>query len=261
MELRIVAGRCAPVSWSQMRPYKNLQVSLLAFAVACAAVCTQAQNQVPLQSQTMANGTYISTDPLANVRYDNRFDVSLGAAYVRFMPGPNAVNGDNLGGLDLSGSYLLTKHLRLEGSGRYYLGTAGAPPAAHQDPYSIKGPFVSEQVLVVGPEWLGPHNRHGAFFLHALAGTAYGKFEQDLRDTPRPLVGFYSDGFAPAAVFGGHIDLNRSANWVFRITPDALYTRYNVGYTGPPGSVTKGSYNNWNFGISVGMEYKFVKRR
>jgi len=248
-----------------MHSFKSVSILLFLSAAAVAfsgtAARAQNQNQVQAQSLTSANGTYISTDPLAKVRYDNRFDVSLGAAYVRFMPGPNAVVGDNLGGLDLSASYLLTKHLRLEASGRYYLGTAGAPVAAHQAPYSIKGPFVSEHVLVAGPEWLGPHNKHGAFYLHALAGTAYGNFEQDLRNTPRYLVGFYSDGYAPAAVLGGHIDLNRSAQWVFRITPDALYTRYKVGYTGPPGSVVQGSYNNWNFGISVGMEYKFIRNR
>jgi hypothetical protein len=224
------------------------------------AMTTSAHSQVSAQSQTTANGTYIASDPLANVRYDNRYDISVGMAYVRFMPGPNIVHGDNIGGLDLSGSYWLTRNLGIEGSERYYLGTAGAPPAAHQPPYSIDGPFVSQNVFVAGPEWLGPHNKHGAFIAHAMFGGAYGNFEQDLRNTPRSLVGFYSNGIAPAAVIGGHIDLNRSPQWVFRITPDALWTRYSTNYAAST-TVPAGSYNNWNFGISVGVEYKFKKKR
>ena len=59
-------------------------------------------------------------------------------------------------------------------------------------------------------------------------------------------------GFAGA--FGGHIDLNRSAHWVFRVTPDALMTTYD------PGSSAY-THTQWNFGISVGMQYKFNGKR
>ncbi len=224
------------------------------------SLTTTARAQVTAQNQTSANGTYVASDPLANVRYDNRYDVSIGAAYTRFMPGPNAVYGTDLGGLDLSGSYWLTRNLAIEGNTRYYLGTTGAPPAAHLPPYSIAGPFVSENIFVAGPEWLGPHNKHGAFIAHAMFGGAYGNFEQDLRNTPRSLVGFYSNGFAPAGVIGGHIDLNRSPQWVFRITPDAIWTRFKTNYQSST-TVPAGSYNNFNFAISVGVEYKFKKKR
>lgn len=217
------------------------------------ALTTSTHAQVTAQNQTSANGTYVASDPLANVRYDNRYDVSLGAAYVRFMPGPNLVNGSNIGGLDLSGSYWLTRNLAIEGNARYYLGTAGAPI----NTYSIDGPFVSQTIFVAGPEWLGPHNKHGAFIAHAMFGGAYGNFDQDLRGHE---IGFYSNGVAPAAVVGGHIDLNRSPQWVFRITPDALWTRYKINYTTPT-TPPAGSYNNWNFAISVGVEYRFKKKR
>ena len=76
-------------------------------------------------SPTAGNGTYVATDPLANVRYDNRYDLSLGMAYGHIKAGPNVLQGANLGGLDLSGSYWFSKHWALEGSGRGYLGTSG----------------------------------------------------------------------------------------------------------------------------------------
>lgn len=202
-------------------------------------------------SQTSGAGTYIVVDPLSNVRYDNRYDVSLGLAYGHTKAGPTLLQGSNLGGLDLSGSYWFSKHFALEGTGRGYLGTSGAGP----NPYSIKGPFISEYFFVAGPEWLGPHNKHGALIAHALFGGAYGRFDQDLRGQSPAVVDFYNDKVAPAAFLGGHIDLNRSARWALRISPDALVTRYGIDYG------NKRTQTDVNFAISVGVEYRFKKKR
>jgi hypothetical protein len=218
----------------------------------CAGTGVLAQSTA---TPTAGTGTYIAIDPLANVRYDNRFDVSLGMAYGHIMAGPTLTQGANLGGLDLSGSYWFSKHWAVEGTGRGYLGTSGAGVNS----VNIKGPFVSQYIFAGGPEWLGPHNKHGALIAHALVGGAYGDFEKDLRGNPPSVVDFYNDQVAMAAVFGGHIDLNRSARWVFRVTPDALYTRYSTNYRTP--TTGTGAHNNWNFGISVGAEYRFKKKR
>jgi uncharacterized membrane protein len=66
---------------------------LAALVIGLPAVISCAQNQVqpPRQStasQTTGNGTYIVVDPLANVHYDNRYDVSLGLAYDHMKAGP-----------------------------------------------------------------------------------------------------------------------------------------------------------------------------
>jgi hypothetical protein len=82
---------------------------------------------------------------------------------------------------------------------------------------------------------------------------------KDLRGLPPSAVDFYNNQVAPAAVFGGHLDLNRSARWVFRITPDAIFTRYSTTYA--TSTTAPGGINNWNFAISVGVEYKFKKKR
>ena len=66
---------------------------------------------------------------------------------------------------------------------------------------------------------------------------------------------FYNNQIAPAAILGGHIDLNRSARWVFRITPDAVVTRYGINYA------NKITQTDVNFAISVGVEYKFKRKR
>jgi len=228
----------------------SLTFAALAILVLCAEPSAQAQAQ-STASPTAGNGTYIVVDPLANVHYDNRYDVSLGMAYDHMKAGPTLLQGSNLGGLDLAGTYWFSKHWGVEGSGRAYLGTSGTAP----NTYSIDGPFVAQYLFVGGPEWLGPHNKHGALIAHAMFGGAYGDFEKDLRGNSPSVVDFYNNQIAPAAIIGGHMDLNRSARWVFRITPDAVITHYGINY--PP------NIKQWdvNFAISVGVEYRFKKKR
>jgi hypothetical protein len=199
-----------------------------------------------------ANGVYIASDPLAGVRYDNRWDISLGLAYGHIHAGPNLREGADLGGIDLSASFWLTKRFGLEASGRGYLGTSGTAP----NPDSLDGLFVAQYMFLAGPEYLGPHNKHGAIILHALVGGTYGDFNTDLRGyTPGPTgpAAFYNNQLTGGGAFGGHIDLNRSPRWVFRVTPDALLTTYD--------GTTLYPHTQWNFGISAGVQYKFRKKR
>ncbi len=205
-----------------------------------------------------ANGTYISSDPLAGVRYDNKWDVSVGLASGHIHAGPNLREGADLGGLDVSGSYWLTKRLGVEASGRAYLGTSGTTPAAAGPPYNESGVFVAQYMFLAGPEFLGPHNKHVALIGHALVGGAYGDFNKEIGRAgsttgPTGVAAFYDNQVALGGAFGGHIDLNRSPRWVFRITPDALLTGYDGTSLYP--------HTQWNFGISVGVEYKFKKKR
>jgi hypothetical protein len=206
--------------------------------------------------QTTANGTYISVNPLAGVRYDNKYDISVGMAYDHMKAGPTLLQGSNLGGLDFSGTMWFSKRWGVQTSERAYLGTSGAGiNSAGPNGGPIKGPFVAQYFFTAGPEWLGPHNQHGAILAHLLVGGVYGQFEKSLLGKSPQLVDFYNDQVAPAAIIGGHFDLNRSAHWVFRITPDAVVTHYGINY------YPNTSQFDVNFAISVGMEYKFSKKR
>jgi len=252
---RVVPSKCGLVSWVVMRlPVRLLVSAAIATLALASASCSSAQSSSSAQSPQSGppeSPVYVSIDPLAKVRYDNRYDVSLGLAYDHMKAGPTLLQGSNLGGLDLSASYWLTRRLGIEGSGRAYLGTSGAAPNA----YSIQGPFVSQYLFVAGPEWLGPHNKHGDLIAHALFGGAYGNFDTDLRGQSPAVIDFYNNQLAFGAILGGHFDLNRSEHWVFRVTPDAVLTRYGINY----GShITQ---TDINFAISVGAEYKFKKKR
>jgi hypothetical protein len=245
--------------------------ALVAFAALLVCAGTRAEGQAAPTGQSSSSQpaaaqnpepapapVYVSIDPLANVRYDNRYDVSVTTAYAHLKAGPNAHEGANLGGLNVEGSYWLTGRWGIEGTGRAYMGTSGAAPNSfvrngHTE--SIQGPFVAQYIFAAGPEFLGPHNKHGALIAHVMAGGAYGKFEQDLRGQPSSLVAFYYDQIAPAVVMGGHFDLNRSARWVFRITVDGLLTDYAINWG------AKNRQIDINTAVSVGLEYKFKGKR
>lgn len=233
----------------------------LAFAALLVCAAASAGAQAPSQSSSQSTPVhtptpapepqYVSINPLAGVRYDNRFDLSLEMAYVHFKAGPNILQGANLGGLNLQGSYWLTRRWGVEGTGRAYMGTSGAGV----NPYQINGPFVAEYIFAAGPEFLGPHNEHGALIAHVMAGGAYGRFQQDLRGHPTSAVDFYYDQVAPALVMGGHFDLNRSPRWVFRVTVDGLLTDYAINWG------ARNRQIDINTAVSVGLEYKFKKTR
>lgn len=227
----------------------SASLAVLAALALSAAARAQAQST---SSPIAGNGTYVASVPLANVRYDNRFDLSLGMAYRHIKAGPNVLQGANLGGFDLSGSYWFSRYFGVEGSTRGYFGTSGVGQTTS---VPVNGPFISEYIFAAGPEWLGPHNKHGALSAHALFGGAYGRFEQDLGSYTAQDVAFYNTQLAPAAIIGGHLDLNRSARWVFRITPDAVVTRYGINYG------NKITQTDVNFALSVGVEYKFKTKR
>ena len=58
---------------------------------------TQAPTPQGADAQNSNYGVYIQVDPLAKVRYDNRYDVSVGFAYDHMKAGPSLLQGANLG--------------------------------------------------------------------------------------------------------------------------------------------------------------------
>jgi len=180
---------------------------------------------------------------LAGVRYDYKWEMYGGFAYSHFNAGPNLLQGANLGGFDIQAARFLKPRWAVAGNVRGYYGTSGVIP----NPYGITGPFVSEHMFLVGPEYRGLSNEHGSIMLHALVGGAYGNFEKDLSGVPPAALGLFSNQFAFGSAFGGSIDLNRSPRLVFRISPDATLTDF--GSAGLKDQFT----------ISVGLLYRLDK--
>jgi len=101
-----------------------------------------------------------------------------------------------------------------------------------------------------GPEWLGRINSTARYRLMRWLAD-----RSSIASGYAAAVGgsFFNNQRALRRSSAGHIDLNRSAHW-FRITPDALYTRYGINYGNQARILTE-------FRISVGAEYKFKAKR
>ncbi|AXC13089.1 hypothetical protein ACPOL_3810 [Acidisarcina polymorpha] len=192
--------------------------------------------QVPVYSPPA-----VATDnSLANVRYDYRWELYGGIAYSHFNAGPNLLQGSNLGGFDFQAAHWFRQHWALAGNVRGYYGTSGVVPNI----YGIKGPFVSEHMFMAGPEYRGPSNPHASLTLHALFGGAYGNFNSALNGVPPSTLGLFNNQTTFGGAFGGSIDLNRSPNLAFRISPDATLTNFG------------GAGLHEQFALSVGIVYR-----
>jgi hypothetical protein len=225
-----------------MRRTFSLLTVLICFAGA--AHCAQAQSQVPLLS-----------DPLAGVRYDNRYDLYVGLGYARLIPGETLVTGASLGGLDIQGTRWFTSRLGATANIRGYYGDSAntiVGTQGHQTNLG-KGVPIMEHIVTVGPEYMLARNKHAAITLHGTAGFANGFFDMGTGHVTTGSLGLFQDGTVFAATAGGTIDLNRSPRWVFRIAPDMLVTHYQQ--QGLAADFQR------NFALSVGIVYRFKQKR
>jgi hypothetical protein len=218
---------------------RSTRFSCLTFVAAvifvfCASCRAQSPNTQPQVAPNYA---------LAGVKYDYKWELYGGFAYSHFNAGPNLLQGANLGGFDVQAARFFTPRWAAAANVRGYYGTSGVAP----NPYGIQGPFVSEHMFLVGPEFRGPSNEHASLTLHALVGGAYGDFQRDLSGVPPGVLGLFSNQFTFGSAFGGSIDLNRSPRLAFRISPDATFT--NFGSAGLKDQ----------FAISVGLIYRLDK--
>ncbi len=210
--------------------------SFLFFGVVVLGDGLKARAQVPVYTPPPVT----ANNSLANVRYDYRWEVYGGFAYSHFNAGPNLLQGANLGGYDIQAAHWFRQHWALAGNARGYFGTSGVIPNI----YGIRGPFVSEQMYMVGPEFRGPSNAHASMTFHALVGGAYGKFDSALSGVPPNALGLFNNQWTFGSAFGGSVDLNRSPNLAFRISPDATFTNFG------------GAGLHDQFAISVGVVYR-----
>ncbi len=189
---------------------------------------------------------------LSGVNYDNRYEVYGGVAYTHFDAGSSLLQGANLGGMDFQGAYFLNRRWSAVADVRGYYGTSGVVPNAYQ----IKGPAVSQYMVMAGPQYRLASNEHASVSLHAVVGGAYGYFSEDLgkdengNKVEPPQVGLFNDQLTFASAIGGSIDLNRSPRLAFRISPEAVLTDYSAN--------GNGDFKE-QFAISIGLVYRFGK--
>ena len=234
-----------------------LGITLL--AVACGPRNAVAQDQAPAPgNQTSASGTKLPPPPtidanvnrnltLADVRYDNKYDIYGGIGSYHANAGPSLIQGANLGGFDVQGTRWLNSRLGATVNVRGDYGTTGVRP----NPYLIRGPFIMEHFGLGGVSYRVKQGHPAALTVRGLFGGAYGDFNSALGNLPAPgsgpvppaTLGLFNNSATFAMALGGSIDLNRSPQLAFRISPDYVYTRF--------GGVTQNE-----FALSVGIVYR-----
>jgi hypothetical protein len=214
--------------------------------LAGAALSAHAQlQQVPLLA-----------DPLAGLKYDNRYDLYVGLGYARLVPGETLLVGASLGGFDMQGTRWLTPRLGAMANLRGYYGdSANTALGVFSGRQNVgKGVPVFEHLFTAGPEYMLLRNKHAVFTVHGTAGIANGIFDSGIPSgTTAGDIGLFQNGTVFAATAGGAIDLNRSPRWAFRISQDMLVTHYQQ--QGHAADFQK------NYAISVGALYRFKKKR
>jgi hypothetical protein len=201
--------------------------------------------QVVPPAQTIPETPTLQNESLKPLDYRNKYDLYGGLASSHFNAGPALIPGANLGGFDLQGTLWFGMRLGATANVRGYYGTTGVVP----NPYNIHGPFIMEHLFMAGPSIRGPKNEHAALTFHALVGGSYGVFNSAINQgLTGPNLGLFNNGLTLATALGGSLDLNRSARFSVRLSPDYLLTRF-------------GGVSQNEFAISIGVLYRLSKMR
>lgn len=214
---------------------RGLGLALLSFMLG-----PLAHAQVVPPAQTVPETPTLQNETLKPVDYREKYDIYAGFASSHFNAGPALIPGANLGGFDVQGTMWLRRRLGVTANVRGYYGTTGVVP----NPYGIHGPFIYEHLFMGGPSFRGPKNEHAALTFHALVGGSYGIFNSAVdQGLTGPNLGLFNNGVALATALGGSLDLNRSAKFAIRLSPDYLLTRF-------------GGVSQNEFAISIGVLYR-----
>ena len=205
-------------------------------ASGAAAQDSSSQSNAPLQPTSK-----LSAAP--PVTYDNKYEVYGGINLMNFQAGQNLPKRMNLGGVEILGTYWLTSKIGLGGEFR---GEAGTTPV-FPSPRDINGtsrPLVVLYSGLFGAQYRGPKNQRAALNFHAYGGVVHGDFtESGLVGN----VGLYPNGNAPLVALGGSLDLNKSKNVAFRLSPDLMLEKF-------------GTETREFFALSGGVVYRFGLR-
>ena len=177
----------------------------------------------------------------APVTYDNKFEIYGGINLQNDQAGQNLPKRMNLGGVEVLGTYWMTRKL---GVGVNFRGEAGTTPV-FANPYTTR-PLVVMYEGMGGVEYRGPKNQRGAINFHAYGGMVHG----DFTETPLPVgesVGLYTNRTSPMGAVGASVDFNRSRNLAIRLSPDLILEHF-------------GTETREFFAISGGVMYRFGRK-
>ena len=207
----------------------------LAVAGFLTAGAAQMAAQATPTQEVQAQGKLAAAAP---VTYDNRYEIFAGIMLQNDQAGQALPKRMNMGGVEVLGTYWLTRRW---GVGGDFRGMAGTTPV-------LANPYTSRPLVVMyegmgGAEFRGPRSQRAAMNFHAYAGVMHG----DFTETPLPTnenVGLYSNRTKPMGAVGTSFDFNESKNLAIRLSPDLIFEHL-------------GTETREYFSISGGLVYRF----
>jgi hypothetical protein len=222
------------------RTGKRVLTAVVAMGITGGILATGA---VQAEAQAVATGSG-KLGPAAPVTYGNKFELYGGINLMTFQAGQNLPKRMNMGGVEVLGTYWLTKRI---GLGAEYRGEAGTTPVL-ANPYTTR-PLVYMHSGLFGAQFRGPKNQHAALNYHAYGGIAKGVFDNSTGNVPPQYnnVGLYTNRTKPLFALGASIDFNRSKRLAIRISPDLMIEHF-------------GTETREFFAVSGGVVYRFGKK-
>jgi hypothetical protein len=177
--------------------------------------------------------------------YSHKYEVYFGGGYLRFRPGSylqhNNETAWNFGAVDY-----FRGRLGAAVDARGYYGTAftGLHSNGVNEAYN---PSISQYTALAGPQYRFYEGLHWGWTAQVLAGVGHGNFATGTGGLGSAPVGLYNDGTVLDVSPGVSLDYNLSPALAIRLTPNALFTRYN------------GDFQH-NLGANIGVLYRFGRQ-
>lgn len=157
------------------------------------------------------------------VTYDNPFEVYAGLNYMNFMAGPDLAKQMNLGGVEVSGTFWVTRKWGAVADFRGDAGTTFVKPQQYFNGRAIAVLYTG----MLGAQYRLQKNQRVATDLHVLAGISHGDFSQTI--TPAQGSGLYNNISKPIEAAGASFDFNASKKWALRLSPDLIVEQFGPG--------------------------------
>jgi hypothetical protein len=179
--------------------------------------------------------------------YTHRWEVGGGGGYLRFRSGEFTQRNSEIA-FWLNSTYYFNEKLGVTGELRGAYGNAKPWQGVNNFDSLVGKPQISEYPFLAGPTYRFYLHQKVAISGFALGGVAIGKFDDDSKGIPAPLLGFWPSANArPALSIGANVDLNLYPNLAFRIAPSYLGTTFGSSYQS-------------NAGFEMGLVYRFGRQ-
>ena len=210
-------------------------------APASTQVQPQNQPQISVQARIKARREQRRAAAIHEV-YDHRYEIYVGAGYLRFTPGP-VLQRVNEYDWNVGFTRYFNERLGATIDGRGYYGT----PFVGLNLTGITKPAISQYAALIGPTYRFYLQPKYSISARVMGGFAQGNFSGDTNGFGTAVLGLYPDGSTYAVSASFFAEYNLAPNLGVRVAPEYFLTGF-------------GSKLQNGLGYNCGIVYRFGKQ-